>query len=225
MSDGKSKKNVVIFGTGSFAEVVKFYLTHDSEYKVIAFCASANAIVEDEYLGLPLVPFEEVEKIFHPDTCSMFIAIGYAQLNAVRARFFHEAKAKGYALISYVSSKATHWGDTKFGENCFIFENNTIQPFVVIDNDTIVWSGNHIGHHTSIGAHCFITSHAVVSGHCSIGAYSFIGVNATIGDATTIGERNIIGPSALIQKNTGSDEVFLAERTNKHLRESSRFFR
>jgi len=39
---------------------------------------------------------------------------------------YDEAKRKGYTLVSYISSKCNHWGDTLIGDNCFIFEDNTI---------------------------------------------------------------------------------------------------
>ena len=39
-------------------------------------------------------------------------------------------------------------------------------PAVVrIGNDVVLWSGNHIGHDSTIGDHCFIASHVVVSGN------------------------------------------------------------
>ena len=204
---------------------MRFYLARDSDYDVVAFSATADQIAGPECYGLPLVPFETVQEHYPPDVFRMFIAVGYVRLNAVRARFFAEAKAKGYRLITYLSSKATHWGDTVLGENCFIFEDNTIQPFVTIGDNTILWSGNHIGHHSTIGAHCFISSHVVVSGHCRIGASTFVGVNATISDSVTVGDRNLIGACALLQKNTRPDETYLAARTKPFGRSSAKFFK
>jgi len=81
-------------------------------------------------------------------------------------------------------------------------ENNVIQPYVKIGRDTILWSGNHIGHHTTIGNDCFIASHVVVSGSVVVGDETFIGVNATLRDNINIGKRNVIGASALILKDT-----------------------
>ena len=59
-----------------------------------------------------------------------------------------------------------------------IMEHNTIQPYVTIGENTILWSGNHVGHHTQIGKNVFIASHAVISGSVIVGENSFIGVNA-----------------------------------------------
>jgi sugar O-acyltransferase (sialic acid O-acetyltransferase NeuD family) len=212
---------VVVFGTGSFAECVNFYLTHDSPHEVVAFTVHRDRIgQQSELAGLPVVAFEDLVASHPPDEHAMFVAVGYAKVNRVRAAICEEAKGKGYSLISYVSSKATTWGDTKVGENVFIFEDNTIQPFVAIGDDTVLWSGNHIGHHVTIGPHCFITSHVVVSGHVNVGAYCFIGVNATVRDAIAIGEANVIGSGALIMKTTQDNEVYIAPRTKPDARTS-----
>jgi len=212
---------VVVFGTGSFAECVKFYLDHDSPYEVVAFTVHRDHMGETtELAGLPVVPFEEVVERYPPAEHDMYVAVGYAKVNKVRAAICGEAKEKGYRLITYVSSKATTWGDTLIGENCFIFEDNTIQPFVTIGDDCVLWSGNHIGHHVTIGDHCFITSHVVVSGHVKIGSYSFLGVNATFRDDISVGEANVIGAGALIMRSTEDFEVYVPQRTKPHERSS-----
>jgi sugar O-acyltransferase (sialic acid O-acetyltransferase NeuD family) len=150
----------------------------------------------------------------------MFVAVGYRRVNRVRAEICAQARERGYELVTYVSSKATHWGDTAIGDNCFVFEDNTIQPFVTIGDGTVLWSGNHIGHHAAIGEYCFLTSHVVVSGHTKIGAYSFLGVNCTIRDDIAVGRSNVIGAGAIIMKATADDEVFIAQRTKASGRKS-----
>jgi sugar O-acyltransferase (sialic acid O-acetyltransferase NeuD family) len=219
----KTGPKVVIFGTASFAEVAHFYLTHDSHYEVVAFTASADSIQQDSLQDLPVVPFETLETFYPPDEYQMFIAIGYAKLNKVRERFYNEAKAKGYTLITYISSQATYWG-TPIGDNCFVFEDNTIQAFTTIGNNVILWSGNHIGHHTTIEDHCFITSHVLVSGHVTIGSHCFLGVNATLRDSISIAPECVIGAGALVLKNTSPKEVYAAERTKIYPKDSSNIF-
>jgi len=206
---------VVVFGTGSFAQLVHFYLSHDSDHEVAAFTVNETHMAQRELLGLPVLPFETVEKEFPPESFQMYVAVGYKKVNRVRASIYAQAKEKGYGLISYVSSKCTHWGDTKIGDNCFIFEDNTIQPYVTIGNDVVIWSGNHIGHHAVIHDHCFIASHVVVSGHVEVGPYSFLGVNATIRDSIKIGEACVLGAGALIMKPTKDGEVYAARRTER----------
>lgn len=205
---------VVIFGTGGFAEMVLFYLTHDSEHEVVAFTASEDRIEEPTYQGLPVVPFESITESHPPSDHAMYVAVGYIDVNRTRAGVYEQAKEKGYELVTYVSSKATIWeGANEIGDNCFIFEDNTIQPHVKIGNDVVLWSGNHIGHWAEIGDHCFISSHVVISGYVKVGPYCFIGVNSTFRDDITVGASNVIGSGALIMKDTGENEVYAPARS------------
>jgi len=123
------------------------------------------------------------------------------------------ARALGYRLVSYVSSRATAFPGFAHGDNCFILEDNTLQPFARIGHNVTLWSGNHIGHHTTIGDHCFIASHVVISGSCKVGNNCFIGVNATFHDSLTIAEECLVGAGAIISKNTNPMEVFVPAST------------
>lgn len=208
-------EKLVIFGNKEIAQIAHFYLTRDSDYKIEAFTADAEYIKEDTFCDLPVVPFEQVTEIYPPDEFKMFIAVSYAQLNKVRALKFEQAKERGYKLISYVSSKVSGWGDTKIGENCFILEDNTLQPFVRIGDNTTIWSGNHIGHHATIGNHCFITSHVVISGGVVIDDYSFVGVNATLRDHIRIGKGCLIGAAAIVLHDVEDDGLLKTVGTER----------
>ena len=218
----KNKNKIIIFGTGTFAKVIHFYLTNDSQYEVIAFTVNKNHIKEKKLLGLSVVPFENISKLYPPKKFKMFIDVGYTKMNKEREQIYYAAKKKGYQLISYIISKTTHWGDTKMGDNCFIFENNTIQPFVKIGNDVIIWSGNHIGHHASIDDHCFISSHVVIAGGAKIGKNCFLGINTTIRDEIKIANNCLIGAGTLIMKDTKENEVYIGRSTKPDTRDSTK---
>lgn len=214
-------KKLVIFGLEDYAHIVYEYFTHDSEYEVVAFTVHKDYITQNELFGLPVVPFEELETRYPADSHEVHVAVVYGNLNRLRAQFCDEAKAKGYKLASYVSSRAFCWHNVKLGEHCFIFEDNTIQPFVEIGKNAILWSGNHIGHHSVIGDNVFITSHVVVSGWCQIGNNSFFGVNSTLSNNTTVGKECWVMPGAFLKdqvpdnslvKSVQSDHVPLNER-------------
>jgi sugar O-acyltransferase (sialic acid O-acetyltransferase NeuD family) len=202
---------LIIFGTGGLGQVARFYFEHDSPHEVVAY--TIDEPDSDEFEGLPLVPFAQVAERFPPGEHAMFVAIGYRRVNRLRAGTCERAGALGYELASYVSSKATQWGDTRVGANCFVLEDNTLQPFVTLGDGVVLWSGNHIGHHASIEDYCFLTSHVVVSGYTRVGAYSFVGVNATLRDGIEVGRSNVIGAGTLIMKSTRDHEVYVAERT------------
>jgi sugar O-acyltransferase (sialic acid O-acetyltransferase NeuD family) len=217
-TDGARK--VIVFGTGDFARIATAYLDADSPHDVVAFTVSEQYVTGEPLLGREVVPFEAVQERFPPGEYAMFVAIGFSRVNQARAEIYEEAKAKGYELISYVNSKADTWGELEVGDNTFIFEENVIQPFVRIGSNVVLWSGNHIGHDSTIEDHCFIASHAVISGNVTIGRYSFVGVNATFRDGITIAPRNVIGAGALIMKDTEEGAVHAVRGTPPHPKKS-----
>lgn len=213
----KKTRKAIIFGANGQAEVVSYLLTVDSEYEVIAFCCSAKFRENDTIFGKPLVDFETIEDHYPVSEYEMFVSLSYADNNQVRERFYSEAKQKGYTLLSYVSSKTTNYAKS-IGDNTFIFEDNTIQPFVEIGNNVILWSGNHIGHHSIIEDNCFISSHVVISGHCKIGKNTFIGVNSTIRDGMSLGKYNTLGAGCLMVKSTEDNKVFIGTKSTEYIK-------
>ena len=204
-------KQLIIFGTSVMGEIAYEYFTHDSPYRVSAFTVSEAYIVQRPgVFGLDVVPFERIEEIYPPCDYDMYVCIGYGQANKLRKRFYNEARAKGYTLASYVSSRAFVWHNVPIGDNCFIYEDNTVQPFVEIGNDVTLWSGNHIGHHSVIRDHVFVSSHVVISGLCDIGEGCFLGVNSTLAHETVLPAHTLVGMGSVVTKKiTGPGQVWV----------------
>jgi sugar O-acyltransferase (sialic acid O-acetyltransferase NeuD family) len=199
MGSGSLKsKQIIVFGTGEIAELADFYFTHDSDLEVVGFTVDRAYMKHAEVRGRPVVPFEQIGEHFPPERYGLFVAVSYAKLNAVRAEKVAAARAHGYRLVSYLSSRATVFNGFEPKENCFILEDNTIQPFASIGANVTLWSGNHIGHHSRIEDDVFLASQVVVSGGVRIGQGSFVGVNVTIRDHVTIGEKCVLGAGALV---------------------------
>lgn len=204
---------VVVFGVSQWAELAHFYLTHDSPHEVVAFTLDREYIQADSFKELPVVAFDELDGNYPPSDYKLFIPISFKRMNHLRAEKYYEAKNRGFELISYVSSRATTFPGFQCGDNCFILEDNTIQPFVKIGNNVVMWSGNHIGHHTTIRDHVMITSHVVISGCCVIEPFSFFGVNATVRDETVVARETLVGMDVTILKDTKEFEVYKATAT------------
>lgn len=209
------KKPLVVFGFGDIAQLAHYYFSTDSSYEVVAFSLDAEYITDTVFCGLPVVPFESVTQQYSPEEYEFFVALSYSKLNAVRKEKYLAAKALGYRLASFISSRATVLNEGRIGENCFIFEDNTIQPFVTIGNNVTLWSGNHIGHHSIINDHCFIASHVVVSGGVEIGEQCFIGVNATLRDHIKIGERCVLGAGTLLLADAEPEGLYIGNASER----------
>jgi sugar O-acyltransferase (sialic acid O-acetyltransferase NeuD family) len=205
--------DVVVFGIGDFARIARVYLDEDSPHEVKAFAVHERYIEADELEGLPVVAFERIEETHPPDAFEVLVAIGFSRVNEARAEIYAACKAKGYGLVTYVSSRAMRVGQVQLGDNCFVFEGNVLQPNVRIGDDVVLWSGNHIGHDATIGDHCFVASHVVVSGNVEIGDHCFLGVNATVRDGVRIAPRCVIGAGALIMKDTEEGGVYAVRGT------------
>ena len=221
----RSEKNLVIIGCGETALLAYEYFTFDSEYNVVAFAANLDYIVTETMLGLPVVDLGGLEKFYPAENCFVFVAIGAARLNRDRTGIYRSLLDKGYVFASYISSKAFVWNNVQIGDNCFILEGNTLQPFVQIGNNVTLWSGNHIGHRSRILDNCFISSHCVISGFCIVGEYSFLGVNCTLEDHVTIASNNFIGANVLIQKQTQDSQIFQDKQPIPSKVSAERFFR
>ena len=200
---------LIIIGDSAFAEIAYEYFTHDSDYDVAAFSVEKAYLKKRTLFNLPIVPFEKLEEIYDPFSHSFFSAMVYTQKNALRTRLYLQAKQKGYKPASYISTRAFVWRNCIVGEHCFIFEDNTVQPFVRIGNNVVLWSGNHIGHHSIIKDNCFISSHVVISGFCEIGQSCFIGVNTTIANNLDIGDFCTVGAGALITANVPANQLIV----------------
>jgi sugar O-acyltransferase (sialic acid O-acetyltransferase NeuD family) len=204
---------IIIFGTGDIAQIAKYYFDIDSEHEVVAFTVNQNYLKEETFEGKPVVAFESLEKYYPNSKYQLFIALSYSKMNKIREEKYLAAKKKGYSLVSYVSSKCSYMSQYPCGDNCFIFEDNTIQPFVKLGSNITLWSGNHIGHHSIIHDHNFISSHVVISGHCEIKSNCFLGVNATIHNNVVIEKETLLAAGAIISKNTLEKDVYLPSKS------------
>lgn len=199
--------NVVVFGVEKSAELAHFYLTHDSDHTVVAFTVDREYLTSGEFKGLPVVPYNEIERHYSPDQFCMFIPMSFEKMNHLRAEKYDDARRRGYKLISYVSSRATIFPDFQCGDNCFILEDSTIQPFARIGSDVVIWAQSHIGHHAVVKDHVFIAG-AIIAGSCVIESFSFLGGNAVIRDGVVVARETLVGMKTYIARDTKEFEVY-----------------
>jgi sugar O-acyltransferase (sialic acid O-acetyltransferase NeuD family) len=202
---------LLIFGTGNNAECAHYYLTHDvaykNKYEVVGFITEHKDANVTNFCGLDVHELDGIETLFDPSLIKVIAPISGRNMNKYRERIFNTLLEKRFEFINYISSKANVFTE-KIGRNCFILEDNTIQPFVEIGDNCVIWSGNHIGHHSKLGNHIFMTSHIVISGLCQIGDYCYIGVNVSIRDSTILAPNTVIGMHSGVTKNTESYKIY-----------------
>lgn len=216
-------KDIIIFGIGKIADVIQFYMREESGLPVKAFTVDGKYMQGDSFNDLPVIPFEEIEKNYPPEKYSMFVAVGYHDLNALRAQKIKEAEAKGYEIISYIHPQSSVPKDLVYGKNCFIMNTVCIHPRVKLGNNVFVWSGVMIGHHSTIGNDCWFTSSANLGGNVTIGNNCFFALNSTVSHSVSIGNEAFIGANTLIGKSLEDGKVVIAE-SDKPIKLNSKQF-
>lgn len=203
---------LVIFGIGDFARLAHHYFTRDTNHEVVAFTVDPAYRQVGTYQGLRLISFDEIQRQCPPDEFLMFVAIGYTRMNQLRGERCTQARELGYTLVSYVSSRCSVLTDEPIGDNCFLLENATVQPFARIGDGVILWAASCVAHDSIVEDYCYLAPGAVVSGFTRVGAYSFIGANAAVGDHVDVAPRTLIGAGAAVTKATCESGVYVPSR-------------
>jgi sugar O-acyltransferase (sialic acid O-acetyltransferase NeuD family) len=201
-------KKLVIFGNSPAAIQSHYDFTNDSQHEVAAFTVDRDDIKETKLLGLPVVPFEDVESIYPPSNFNMFVAIYFNRVNQVRMKKYEQVKVKGYELVSYVSSRAIVWPDLVVGDNCMICDGANVRPFTRIGSNTFIMPGATVGHDAVVGDHCYLAIHAVLLAGSKVESCCVIGANATILNGVTVARECVISAGAVINSNTKEKGVY-----------------
>ena len=200
---GTDLKPLIIFGAGETAELAYEYFTQDSPYEVVAFSIDRAYFNEDQFNGLPVVPFDEVTEKYPPSNYCFFVALSSINLNRPRRQKYLEVKDLGYHLASYISSRAQVWRTVTIGENCLVACGTVIQHGAEIgDNVIMLGTLNQIAHRAKIGSHTYITASVSVAGYTEIGSSCFLGLGCKIINDIKIADDCYVVAGALIVRDT-----------------------
>lgn len=201
-------KKLIIFGAGTLGHLAFEYFSQDSNYVVECFSVEAEYLTKNEFCGKPIISFDKIEMVYPPSEYEMFVALGWFKLNRNRMKFYNLAKAKGYKLATYISSKAFIWPNVEIGDNCMIMEGCILQPWVKIGNNVTLWSDCCVEHYSIVSDNCSLAARSTIAGNAIIGKNSFLGVNSTIGDNIRIASDNFIAMGAVVRKSTETNSVY-----------------
>lgn len=208
-------KQVVLFGTNPSVILAYYQLVEDGSLKVAGFTADKAYISEEMLFGLPVVPFERVEKVFPKENHAMFIPIGYSEMNLLREKKYIQAKEKGYAFITHVHPSAILYPNVTIGENCLVGPYTVIQPGARIGNNVIIRENCHVGHDSQIKDHCFIASQSNISGNVTIEPNCFLGASCVIREGLVLRQGSLIGAGVTLLEDSRDNEVYMNRSARK----------
>ena len=208
-----SEKPLIIFGTGQQSEIITFYLKKMSR-NILGYCVDDNFYKKSNFNGKKIITTKELLKKYKPNEIKLHVAISYRKLNQLRYEKYNFFKVKGFSFENIVHNTNFNTSKAKLGENSVILD-SYIQPFSKIGNNSFIWSGSTVGHHTSIGNNCWISSGSTIGGNCKIRDFTFLGLNTTIGHFVNIGKKCFIGSSSHITKNISSQSVVIQHDSKK----------
>lgn len=208
-------KKVIIIGTTSFSEVIYDALVTEEQAEVVGFSVEKAFYEEDSFLGLPVVPFEELPMYFNMDECFVLVSIGYNSMNKIRERIFGLCEAKKYKLYTFVSKRALVEKSALFGEGSVVLPFVSVGSNVSVGRGCIIFYNAHITHHIKIGDFCFISTGVNIGGCSTIGKNCFIGMGSVVANNLVVESQTFIGANALITHDTEFNSAYVVTETKK----------
>ena len=196
----------MIFGAGQLADVAKAYLDRFSDDRVVGFTVDAAYLEQTDRHGLPVVAWDALEAHFPPTEVLLLGPLSYQRMNRFRRDRHNEAKARGYGFASFVHPSAHNMAQA-IGANCFVLENCVLQPYSVLGDGVMIWSGTHVGHHTRIGDFSFLSSLVGLASGVTVEPGCMIGGQVGVDNGITIGAESYLQSRAMIRRDVPAGSV------------------
>ncbi len=207
-------REFIIFGKGDFADILTYMIEEEMRRNVAAYMVNREFLDADSYHGKPVVPYEEVEKLYNPGDHA--VALGYEahDMYRTRERLQGELRRKGFWFENVISSTA-ELTNAEIGQGNIIMQNCLLAPFSGIGDGNVLWAGAQVQHHNRVGNFNCIAPGVTPSGHVRIGNHCFIGTNAAIKNSVTIADYTLVGAGAYVSENTDEYEVIVPARSGR----------
>lgn len=204
---------LVIIGNGSYAQMMRRYISLTGFGMTVAYAVDAEYIQEYKKDGLPVISLEELKERFSCEEIRLIMGIGYTQMGNVRKRLFEKCKQYGYCFENYIHPTAIIEKNAALGEGNNILEGVIIEESVVVGNANLFFGGSLIAHETVVGDYNTFSVRAVVAGCTVVGQNCFIGAAATVKDHVILNDYVLIGAAAYAYKNMAAYSVLVPAKS------------
>jgi sugar O-acyltransferase (sialic acid O-acetyltransferase NeuD family) len=194
-------RDLVIFGATDLAAMAHYCATEVLGRKVSAFAVDAGYKAQEEFHGVPVIEWPEMQSRFTPADTDCFVALGYRTMRGRRA-VYEQVRAAGYGGINLVNPASHVATNVDMGENNLILAGAVIEPGVRLGANNVVWSNATICHDSVIGSHNFLAANVTLGGFVKLGDANFVGFSATVLHHITVGDDTLIGAQSLVRQST-----------------------
>lgn len=203
---------LVIFGCGQIAQTVAHYAEAWEVGEVVAFAVDSAFLGATSCLGRPVITTDTLCEAYPPDRCLAFAAVGYQELNALRARTVARLRNWGYRLPSIVNPSARPL--VTAGANCLVVPGeSSVEPFVTLGDDVFVWNAVSLSHYVALGDDCWLSNGTVLGGNVVVGRGSFLGLGVTVNNRVNIGAGCLVGSGALVTRDLADGQALIPRAT------------
>lgn len=203
-----SNKQIVIFGDTMFSEELLNIISLEcGNDKVVGFTIDSKYKKSDFFCGLPIYPFEQLEKYIDISNTKVLLTIGYNNMNQLREIKYNECKDRGLKVHTFISKKAIVYTN-KIGEGSIIYPSTYIGPCSTLGKCCVLTAGCTLAHHIHIDNYNWIAPGCIYGGNVTQGTNCFIGLGSTIRNGISIADRTFIGAHSYLSSSTIENGVY-----------------
>ncbi len=208
------EKPIIIFGSGSFSELMTKYIERFSDWKISCYTVDDDYCNQDTQCGKRLIKSSEVAKLFPPDENDAFITIGYSNMGQTRQHAFEFLKSKGYSIRNFIHPQSYCYADM-IGEGNIILEDAVLGIGSSLGNANLIWGASNIAHDCKIGSFCTTCANCTFGGFTEVEDNCFFGMNATIRDHIKVAHATLVSAGVYVSHDTQEYEAYMMKATAK----------
>lgn len=205
-------KELLVFGTGDFADVVSYLLEQKLGRSIRAYIVDERYRTADTYQGKPLLSFERIQESYPPEACEVALGMIGKQMFRQRAEVFRRLCGMGYTAANVIDPTASV--DTEqIGAGNIIFAHASVEAHCRIGDGNIIWQNVVLPHHNQVGNFNNLAPSVSFSGYSRVGNHCFIGNNVCVKNRVEIADEAYIGAGAYVSQHVAPRKVIVPHRS------------
>ncbi|MCB4755554.1 MAG: acetyltransferase [Elusimicrobia bacterium] len=192
----RSKRKIIIVGTGGHSRVVVSVLSRMGHYQVVGLLDRNEPRANEKILGVPVIgEFGDLPALYKKGVRLAALAIGD---NDERRQLFTKLKQVGFDMPPLIHPGAHIEQNVMIGEGALICDGAIITSAGRIGEGSIINTGSIIDHETIVGPFVHIAPGCSIAGRVKIGQGTFIGIGSSVIDRISIGEGAVVGAGSVV---------------------------